>query len=124
MTLRCLVVDDSACFLRSAHRLLEGEGIAVVGVATTGAEALSRALDLKPDVLLLDVDLGPESGFDVAQRLEREGHLPASNVILISARAEDDLVDLLAASPAAGFLAKAQLSAAAIERVLATRRPS
>jgi CheY-like chemotaxis protein len=118
MTLRCVVVDDSTCFLRSALRLLDRQGVLVVGVATTGAEAARRAVELQPDVLLLDVDLGSENGFDVARRLDREGHLAASKIILISADAEEDLADLVAASPTAGFLAKADLSAAAILWVL------
>jgi CheY-like chemotaxis protein len=88
----------------------------------SGAQALRRTVELRPDVLLLDVDLGSENGFDVAQRLELEGHLPGSTVIMISAHAEEDLVDLLATSPAVGSLPKAQLSADAIYRVLESRR--
>ena len=120
MKLRCLVVDDNHGFLQSAVRLLEGESVAVVGVATSGSEALRRTVELSPDVLLLDVDLGRENGFEVAVRLQQQGHLPASNVIMISAHAEDDLVDLLAGSPVAGFLPKAQLSAARIQHMLET----
>jgi CheY-like chemotaxis protein len=118
MILRCLVVDDNHSFLQSAKRLLEGQSMAVVGVATNGSEALQRTAELSPDVLLLDVDLGRESGFEVAERLQQQGHLPAANVIMISAHAEDDLVDLLAGSPVAGFLPKAQLSAARIQHML------
>jgi two-component system nitrate/nitrite response regulator NarL len=117
MALRCLIVDDSAGFLRSARLLLEQEGIAVVGVASTGADALQRAEELRPDVLLLDVDLGEENGFELARRLQTEARSPA-HVILISAHAEEDFADLIAASPAAGFLAKADLSARAIREVL------
>jgi two-component system nitrate/nitrite response regulator NarL len=62
MPLRCLIVDDSPQFLRVARALLEREGIAVVGVASTSAEALRRVEELAPDVTLLDVDLGGESG--------------------------------------------------------------
>jgi CheY-like chemotaxis protein len=87
-------------------------------LASTGAEALRRAEELRPDVLLLDIDLGEESGFDVARRLETEASLSSANVILISAHAEEDFADLIAASPAAGFLAKADLSADAIRHVL------
>jgi CheY-like chemotaxis protein len=119
MTLRCLVVDDSTGFLRSARTLLEREGVAVVGVATSGAEAVPRTRELNPDVVLLDVELGSESGFDVTDLLVREAGLPASSVIMISAHSEDDLEDLLAACPAAGFIPKAKISAAAIERLLA-----
>ena len=118
MTLRCLVVDDNHCFLQSAKRLLEGQSVAVVGVATNGSEALLRTAELNPDVLLLDVDLGRENGFDVAEQLQQQGHLAAASVIMISAHAEDDLVDLLAGSPVAGFLPKSQLSAARIQHML------
>ena len=69
MALRALIVDDNLEFLETARRLLEGQGIAVVGVASTSAEALCRAEEHNPDVILVDVDLGQESGFDVAERL-------------------------------------------------------
>jgi len=118
MTLRCLIVDDSPHFLEAARALLEREGIAVVGVASTSAEALRRAEELKPDVALLDVDLGAESGFDLARRIEGETSLEPSRVVLISTYAEEDFVDLASASPAAGFLCKSNLSARAIREIL------
>jgi DNA-binding NarL/FixJ family response regulator len=118
MPLRCLIVDDSPQFLRAARALLEREGIAVVGVASTGAEALQRAEELQPDVTLVDLDLGDESGFDLARRLEEETTLEPSSVILVSTCAEEDFADLIATSPAAGFLAKSQLSAPAIRELL------
>jgi two-component system nitrate/nitrite response regulator NarL len=122
MGLRCLIVDDSAPFLRAARRLLEREGIAVVGTASSTAEALQRANELRPDLVLVDVDLGPESGFDLVRQLDRafrsgqgEGK-PA--IVLISGHAEEDLEELIAESPAAGFLAKSSLSASAIQAVI------
>ena len=69
MTLRCVIVDDSPAVLRAASDLLEGQGFAVVGVAATAEEALRRVEELRPDVVLVDIDLGPESGFDLARRL-------------------------------------------------------
>jgi DNA-binding NarL/FixJ family response regulator len=120
MTLRCLIVDDSSYFLTAARALLEREGVAVVGVASTSAEAIRRAEELRPDVALLDVDLGNESGFELARRLASETSLEPSSVILISTYAEEDLVDLIAASPAAGFLSKSHLSARAIREILGT----
>ena len=118
MALRCLIVDDSPGFLRSARMLLEREGMEVVGVASTGAEAMRQAEQLRPDVLLLDIDLGPESGFEVARRLEAETGVPSTNVVLISTHSEEDFADLIAASPVAGFLSKADLSLRAIRRVV------
>jgi CheY-like chemotaxis protein len=118
MALRCLIVDDSSHFLTAACALLEREGIAVVGVASTSAEALRRAEELRPDVALLDVDLGNESGFELARRLASETSLEPSSVILISTYAEEDFADLIAASPAAGFLSKSNLSARAIREIL------
>ena len=105
----CLIVDDSRSFLEAARTLLEREGLAVVGIASTGAEALDEVAALQPDVVLVDVFLGPESGFELARRLDG-----AAAVILISTHDEAAFEDQVAASPAAGFLSKASLSASAI----------
>jgi two-component system nitrate/nitrite response regulator NarL len=115
--LRCLIVDDSARFLAAARDALEREGMAVVGVASTGAQALRLAAELRPDVTLVDIDLGGESGLDVARALSRSaGRTP---VILISTHAEEDYAGLIADSPAIGFLPKTALSARAVRNVLA-----
>ena len=118
MVLRCLIVDDNPHFLKAARAFLEAEGIAVVGVASTSAQALQRTQELRPDVLLLDVDLGGASGFDLARRLESETNLEPSRVILISTYAEEDFADLITAAPVAGFLSKGCLSARAIREIL------
>lgn len=119
MTLRCVIVDDSPDVLRVAAELLAGEGIEVAGVAATSEEAMRLTEERRPDVLLVDVDLGRESGFALARRL---AHGSAARCILMSTHAEADLADLIAASPAIGFLSKAELSAAAIERLCARAR--
>jgi two-component system, NarL family, nitrate/nitrite response regulator NarL len=116
MALRVLIVDDNDGFLAAARALLERGGVAVVGVAKTGAEALVAARRLGPDASLVDIDLGAESGFDVARRFEQMG-LP-SRVILISTHDEGDFTELIADSPAVGFLPKSRLSAEAIESLL------
>jgi DNA-binding NarL/FixJ family response regulator len=113
---RCLIVDDSPAFLRGATNLLEAEGIVVVGVASNSAEALRLAQDLQPDVTLVDIDLGGESGFELAGRLREHG-LPRSGLVLISTRSEEDYGGRIAASEACGFVAKGALSANAIRRV-------
>jgi DNA-binding NarL/FixJ family response regulator len=118
MMLRCLIVDDSTRFLEAARGHLEREGIAVVGVASNIAQALRQAERLRPDVTLVDIDLAGESGLELARRLQQEAGPAASKVILVSTHAEDDFADLIAASPAVGFLSKADLSAGAIRDLL------
>jgi CheY-like chemotaxis protein len=117
MPLRCVLVDDNLGFLRAAQMLLEQEGLRVVGTATTAAEAVRLVAQLRPDITLVDIDLGQESGFDVVRRLVDLQPEPGQ-LILISAHAEEDLADLIEASPAVGFLGKPALSAAAIQRLL------
>jgi DNA-binding NarL/FixJ family response regulator len=117
--LRCLLVDDSPAFLAAARGLLERQGISVVGVGSTGAEAVRLARELRPDFVLLDIDLGAESGLEVSGRLLREAGGAAAPVILISTHDEDDYAELISASPAVGFLSKTKLSADAITDLLA-----
>jgi DNA-binding NarL/FixJ family response regulator len=121
MPSRCLSVDDSHSFLRAARVLLEREGLTVAGVATTGDEALREAETLRPDVVLVDISLGEESGFDLARRLVQDDPVNQTVVVLISTRAEADIVDLLAESPAAGFVPKEDLSASEIRRFVDSR---
>jgi CheY-like chemotaxis protein len=119
MPLRCLLVDDNRAFLEAARVLLEREGMTVAGVASSTAEALRQARALRPDVILVDIGLGDESGFDLARLLARDGGGGGSaTVILISMSAEAEYADLIAESPAAGFLPKPELSARGISRIL------
>jgi DNA-binding NarL/FixJ family response regulator len=116
--LRCLIVDDSSSYLEAAQAMLEREGLSVVGVASSGGEALRRAEESRPDVVLVDISLGKESGFEVARRLVGDAEDGGAKVILISTHAEADFADLIATSPAIGFLPKSELSADAIRRML------
>lgn len=108
-----MIVDDNAEFLQAATDRLEQQGLTVVGVASNIADALEKANELKPDVSLVDIDLGDESGLDLAYRMS-----PASKVVLISAYSEMDYADLIAASPAVGFLSKSELSGRAVQDAL------
>jgi CheY-like chemotaxis protein len=115
---RCVIVDDNRDFLDAAARLLEHQGISVVAVATSSAEGLQCVENLRPDVTLVDIDLGEESGFDVVEQLHRNGSGAAVPTILISTHAEEDFAELVAASPALAFIPKASLSGAAIRDAL------
>jgi DNA-binding NarL/FixJ family response regulator len=117
MALSCLIVDDTPAFLTAARGLLERQGVTVVGTVSTGAQALRHAARLRPDVVLVDIDLDGESGFDLARLLHSNGDgMPP--VILISTHALEDFADLVAQSPAIGFLPKISISAAAIQHMM------
>ena len=89
-----------------------------MGIATTGDEALSKAAALHPDVALVDIALGEESGFELTRRLVEALPDLRMRIVLISTRGADDYADMTATSPAVGFLCKAHLSAAALRRLL------
>lgn len=120
--MRCVIVDDSAGFRRAATRLLGGGGIEVVGAVSDGEQALRLCDELRPDVALVDVALGAESGFEVAERLQRAAHRPV--VILTSTYPEQDLAEAIAASPAVGFVPKSALSVAAIRELTVNALPN
>jgi CheY-like chemotaxis protein len=115
---RCVIVDDNRDFLDTATRLLEHQGISVVAVAMSSAEGLQQVENLRPDVTLVDVNLGEESGFDLVEKLHRNGFGPSAPAILISTHAEDDFAELISDSPALAFIPKAALSGAAIRDAL------
>lgn len=117
MTVRVLIVDDNVQFLAAARGLLELGGIAVVGVATTSAEALRQAEDYRPDVVVVDADLGGEGGFELTEHLTQ---VPGRRlvVVLMSTYPEQDLAELIEASSAIGFVPKSQLSAKTVVQLL------
>jgi DNA-binding NarL/FixJ family response regulator len=115
MGIRCVIVDDSQCFRASARRLLSTQGICVVADAADSRQALRAVEEQEPDVVLVDVGLGAESGFELAARIE------SSPVIMVSSLAADDIADmaeLIARCRAIGYLPKDQLSGFAITRLL------
>ena len=110
--LRCVIVDDNAAFLEAAANMLGRDGLTVVGMASSSAEALRCVAQLRPDVAVVDIDLGGESGFDLAEQLADGAAVPS--VILTSTHSEQDFADMIAASPALGFVPKVELSADAV----------
>ncbi|HEX7426229.1 MAG TPA: response regulator [Mycobacterium sp.] len=91
----------------------------ISSIAPTIAEAIQRVEELRPDVTLVDVDLGGESGFTLARELHRPNSHTPPKIILISAHSERDFARLIAASPALGFVPKADLSPEAIYELFA-----
>ena len=112
-----LIVDDHPSFRTTARALLAADGFEIVGEAADGSEALAKAAELHPEVVLLDVQLPDLDGFEVAARLSTNGHSPA--VVLVSSRDACDYGNLIAESGARGFVAKGDLSGAAVRALLA-----
>jgi DNA-binding NarL/FixJ family response regulator len=86
--------------------------------AASGTDALRQVAEEQPDVVLIDIDLRGESGFDLARRVRDGAGSAAPHLILISTHDERDYADLIDASPALGFVAKTDLSASVIHRIL------
>jgi two-component system nitrate/nitrite response regulator NarL len=116
VAVRCLIVDDSEEFLDSASRLLSAQGLEVVGRASSGAEAVRLVQTLRPDVALVDFQLGDEDGLELTRRLAADAR--EIRVILISTHPKDELTELIVDSPAVGFLPKTALGADAIAELL------
>lgn len=117
--LTCLIVDDNPRFHEVASHLLRRDGIAIVGSAATIAEALRMGRELNPDVWLVDIDLGDESGFDLARRIDAAAGSQPACVVLTSSYAESDYAELIASCPVAGFLDKSRLSGSALQEIVA-----
>jgi DNA-binding NarL/FixJ family response regulator len=118
MGLTCVLVDDNHAFLDETRILLEQEGVTVVGSASSTDEALQQARALCPDVVLIDIALGDENGFDLVRRLADDSSCGQISTIMISTHSAVDYADLIYESPAAGFLPKEELTATAIRRLL------
>ena len=107
-----LIVDDHPSFRSTARALLEAEGFDVVGEAEDGAGAIEAVRRLRPEVVLLDVQLPDIDGFAVAARLTANGGSPA--VVLTSSRDAAEFAGLVERSGACGFVPKAELSGASL----------
>ncbi len=120
MPRRVLIIDDNTDFRTVARQLLERHGFVVVAEAETGISGIEKAKEHRPDIVLLDVQLPDVDGFEVAERLS---HLDVPvDVILTSSLDGTDFGALVARSSALGFVPKAELSASAIEALLAPVR--
>jgi DNA-binding NarL/FixJ family response regulator len=116
MTRTILIVDDHVPFRAFARALLQADGFKVVGEASDGASAVAVTEQVRPDVVLLDIQLPDVDGFEVARRL-LEGHSPPP-VVFTSSRDAADYGDRIETSGAAGFVPKADLSGAAVRALL------
>jgi DNA-binding NarL/FixJ family response regulator len=118
VALRLVIADDNERFLETARVTLERDGIEVVGTATTAAAAVELVERLGPDVVLVDISLGEDSGFELARRLAARNNR-SLRVLLISTHDGEDFAELIKRSPAIGFMSKYDFSARGIHELLA-----
>jgi DNA-binding NarL/FixJ family response regulator len=111
-----LIVDDHAGFRSSARALLEADGFDVLGEAADGESAMREARRLRPQVVLLDVQLPGMDGFAVAESLAAEPSAPA--VVLVSSRGRGAYRTRLLSTPALGFITKAEFSGECLSSLL------
>jgi DNA-binding NarL/FixJ family response regulator len=116
MGARILIVDDFVLFRNSARRMLELSGFDVIGESGDGDSAITAVRELRPDVVLLDVQLPGIDGFEVARRIAAEPDAPV--VILTSIRDASQYRTRLSGTPAHGFIPKAELSETSIAALL------
>ncbi len=114
-----VIVDDHADFRAQAAELLQSAGYVVVGSCRDGGSALDAIATLRPDVVLLDVELPDIDGFGVMARCDSLPESPA--IVLISTREIDDYGGRVGRSRATGFITKAELSARSLAEVIARR---
>ncbi len=111
-----LIVDDHPSFRASARVVLESEGFRVVGEAADGASALTECCRLRPEVVLLDVQLPDTDGFHVCAEITAYAEPPT--VIMTSSRDGSDFGPLVTTSGACGFVPKAELSGERVQELL------
>ena len=119
---RCLIVDDSPTFCAAVRTMLETAGMTVVATASTLDTAVEAAAAHGPDLILVDIDLGAENGFDVVEALHDIETKTPPAIILVSTHHQDDFAEMIVESSAIGFLQKFGLSAELIAETVA-RRP-
>lgn len=118
MSLRCVIVDDNPGVLEAASKLLSSQGLEVVAAVASAQQALRSMDQLRPDVMLIDIDLGDESGLALARRVADLDSGSGTRCILISTHDERDYADLIAETPVAGFLPKSELSGRGVRLLL------
>jgi two-component system response regulator NreC len=103
--IRCLLVDDHALFRAGLRRLLESEpGVEVVAEAADAAEGLEKVLELRPDIVLMDIAMPGLNSFESARRMTQEQ--PATQLIFLTMHEEEQYLLRGLEVGAAGYLLK------------------
>jgi DNA-binding NarL/FixJ family response regulator len=120
----CVIVDDNERFSAAARRLLENEGLHVLALARTVAEGWDAVRRFRPRLALVDLQIGSDSGLDLARRVAGVPAGERPDVVVMSARHPEDYESLAREGTVVGFLAKQDVCAAALEDLIAGRPAS
>jgi DNA-binding NarL/FixJ family response regulator len=104
--LRILIVDDHEALRAGVRSVLESRGIEVCGEAANGQEALAKALQLRPDLIILDITMPVLDGFSAAREIHKL--LPNVGILLLSMHESASMVNVAKSSGARGYVAKSE----------------
>ncbi len=100
-----MIVDDHAQLRETLRDRLDAEsGMEVVGTVSNAGDAIERAQDLRPDVVLMDIDMPGQSSFEAAKALKRS--TPSTSIIFLSAFFHDRYIESALAAQASGYVTK------------------
>jgi two-component system nitrate/nitrite response regulator NarL len=114
-TLKVLIVDDHEALRAGVRSVLEARGIEVCGEATNGQEALAKAIQLRPDLIILDITMPVLDGFSAAREISKR--LPGVGILLLSMHESASMVNIAKSSGARGYVAKSEGIARLIKAV-------
>jgi DNA-binding NarL/FixJ family response regulator len=115
MTYRILLADDHTVLRDSIRRSFEAAGEQVVGEAANGEEALELALDLRPDVIVMDLTMPVLDGIGATRRIRQE--LPEAKVVVLTMHDDVDATKRALEAGAVGFLTKGSSFAVVLDTV-------
>ena len=104
--MKILIVDDHEALRAGVRTVLESHGFEVCGEAANGQEALARALQLRPDLVILDITMPVLDGFSAAREIHKR--LPSVGILLLSMHESASMVNVAKSSGARGYVAKSE----------------
>ncbi|MEY2562225.1 MAG: hypothetical protein QOH88_418 [Verrucomicrobiota bacterium] len=123
-TLRILIADDHDVMRQGTRAVIERQpGWEVCGIACTGREAVAQAIELEPDIVIMDMSMPELNGLDAAIQIRRR--LPRTEILIFTAHETDELIREVFEAGAKSFIFKAEAHIYLVEAIqsLAQHKP-